>query len=743
MAITLSAEKIKLICNWVRKVPPHVAHFKLEGHKDNLLFVYSSSIDKHKQGQDASSGNVYVIDLAEKPLGEGGFGKVYAAYKINENASPTEPLIDEKESPDFVAKIQDIYKTDVTPEEVAEEMIFQNNYYPTSFPIDDKKKNPLPAIFGLCNDDEHLLISIMPYFKGKDLWHLMSAKNFFEKLTLPQRINLLAEIAMAFNVIHHDTPNTGRAVFVADIKPENILVDIEEEKKNLENDGTDVSKKKNSKNKRTHVYPIDFGLSIAESSEMDDAGMLNLKYPIGTPTYMAPEILKKKGGIKSDLYALTSIVIRLLGGTHPDKDKDEQYQINSRNVTAIANIPYNTTGLCNEFEKFILGDLKQEQEGYDLKKQQCASLKEAIFAFVARMQDKEYKERPGPKEFLRFCITLNNYFKTLVLLKSNNVEGLIKVGETKNKKGEQPSTVKKEPAPTYEEDLEAYVSTLAGLAKGKLDTPVTSHKPDPLQIDVDKTEKNIPDEEIKEGKQEIVDFLPNTDKEDIAPIHTATINSPQNDQQYENQVHAVTQVKPKTITNDMPNEKSQTVSTDKKVKLLNQLRVYSNSERYSTNDLTHAKAMLAKAFITIIEDKKIKLTIEDIKKYTKCLELLNYALEEIADNKKEAKLYFNSMDGIKNEGLLYQMALKKLFKMPNDIKQVHFIIMDNDKNINNTLSKLLSKVSTIHYLKANNPNVHVGKKYWPFFSSRLGRAASKLEKDLKKMEENAKKIPKA
>ncbi|KAK4278480.1 hypothetical protein QN277_016320 [Acacia crassicarpa] len=88
----------------------------------------------------------------------------------------------------------------------------------------------------------------------------------------------------------------SRGVYHRDIKPENLLLD--------ENENLKVS---------------DFGLSaLAESKRQDDL----LHTPCGTPAYVAPEIIKRKGydGAKADTWSCGVVLFVLLAGYHPFHD---------------------------------------------------------------------------------------------------------------------------------------------------------------------------------------------------------------------------------------------------------------------------------------------------------------------------------------------------------------------------------------------------------------------------------------
>lgn len=90
----------------------------------------------------------------------------------------------------------------------------------------------------------------------------------------------------------------SRGVYHRDIKPENLLLD--------ENENLKVS---------------DFGLSTLSEFKGQD-GLLHT--PCGTPAYVAPEIIKRKGydGAKADTWSCGVVLFVLLAGYHPFHDSN-------------------------------------------------------------------------------------------------------------------------------------------------------------------------------------------------------------------------------------------------------------------------------------------------------------------------------------------------------------------------------------------------------------------------------------
>ncbi|OIT21331.1 PREDICTED: CBL-interacting serine/threonine-protein kinase 25-like [Nicotiana attenuata] len=124
---------------------------------------------------------------------------------------------------------------------------------------------------------------VMEYVKGGELF----AKIATGKLKEDVARKYFQQLISAVDFCH------SRGVFHRDLKPENLLLD--------ENENLKVS---------------DFGLS-ALSEQLRNDGLLHTQ--CGTPAYVAPEVLRKKGydGAKSDIWSCGVILYVLLAGFLP------------------------------------------------------------------------------------------------------------------------------------------------------------------------------------------------------------------------------------------------------------------------------------------------------------------------------------------------------------------------------------------------------------------------------------------
>ncbi|OMO74148.1 hypothetical protein COLO4_26690 [Corchorus olitorius] len=124
---------------------------------------------------------------------------------------------------------------------------------------------------------------VMEYVKGGELF----AKVAKGKLKEDSARKYFRQLISAVDFCH------SRGVFHRDLKPENLLLD---------DDG--------------NLKVTDFGLSALPEQQRND-GLLHTQ--CGTPAYVAPEILKKKGydGAKSDIWSCGIILFVLLSGYLP------------------------------------------------------------------------------------------------------------------------------------------------------------------------------------------------------------------------------------------------------------------------------------------------------------------------------------------------------------------------------------------------------------------------------------------
>ncbi len=128
---------------------------------------------------------------------------------------------------------------------------------------------------------EGVLFIAMELLEGMDLAQAMAPPH---SLSLTQKIRMVVEICRALDFAHK------RGVFHRDVKPANVR---------LLRDGS--------------VKLVDFGIARLEDSTMTQTGMV-----LGTPSYMAPEVLRgKPSDHRADMWATGVVFYELLRGVRP------------------------------------------------------------------------------------------------------------------------------------------------------------------------------------------------------------------------------------------------------------------------------------------------------------------------------------------------------------------------------------------------------------------------------------------
>jgi calcium-dependent protein kinase len=174
-------------------------------------------------------------------------------------------------------------------------------------------------------EDESFIHIVMEYLQGEDLYKLINKRkhNFKE----PDVAEILTYLLKALSFIHN------KGLVHRDIKPQNILFSIPGDYKTLK--------------------LIDFGLSTSETNK--------LKQRVGSPYYMAPEIINGRFSSKTDLWSVGVILFVMVTGNYPFEARNQE-----EIFYKIQNEDYNRKALesrkCSEEVKGLLELLLQKQE---------------------------------------------------------------------------------------------------------------------------------------------------------------------------------------------------------------------------------------------------------------------------------------------------------------------------------------------------------------------------------------------
>jgi len=206
-----------------------------------------------------------------KVLGKGSYGKVM--------------LVQHKDRPDEVFAMKALQKEYLAKRNQVE-------HTKTERSVLESVSHPFIVNLHFAFQTPKKLYMVLEYCAGGELfYHLSRASRFSEG-----RCRFYAtEILLPIEYLH------SLSIIYRDLKPENLLLDVE-----------------------GHVKVTDFGLS--KEGIQDN---ISAKTMCGTPEYLAPEILDKKGhGRSVDWYSLGALIYEMLTGLPPyyTKDRDELFK---------------------------------------------------------------------------------------------------------------------------------------------------------------------------------------------------------------------------------------------------------------------------------------------------------------------------------------------------------------------------------------------------------------------------------
>jgi serine/threonine protein kinase len=291
---------------------------------------------------------IYIIPKNALPLAEGGFGRVYRAF--GQKDSVIVKVFKKPESKQEAEYLDRIIKNEIA--------ILQR-YDSRATTLEDKD-----------TQTTYIVSSFMP---GQELFYLFEDGSI-QKLSFEDQIHLVWQLALQINLLHHNTVATGPAIIHKDITVSNIMIDIESRQLSV----------------------IDFGLS--EVLGHDNPDKLWPSSKSGSESTRSPEVeTQRKAGLKSDIFAIASIIMLILGFNPYYRDKDRPSP--------------------NKFKLYQLNYLT-------LPKGYPAKAKDLLIKFITHLGSQTYSERYNSDELLQFFTT----FRLLnLLVKENNKTAITKV----------------------------------------------------------------------------------------------------------------------------------------------------------------------------------------------------------------------------------------------------------------------------------------------------------------------------
>lgn len=210
------------------------------------------------------------IFLVEAELGRGGMGVVYLAQDLALNRSVALKVLLPHLLDDATARAR-----------------FQREIQNT---VAIEHPHVVPVYTAGLEDGRFFIA--MRYVQGQDLAEVLHATG---QLAHPRVLRLVGQIASALWAVH------AKGIVHRDIKPQNVLL-------------------WNPDEPDEHAFLTDFGIARA----LDDVQPLTRIGALGTPGYMAPEVLEGLPPTPAcDQYALAVVAFELLTGRMPFEDDDE------------------------------------------------------------------------------------------------------------------------------------------------------------------------------------------------------------------------------------------------------------------------------------------------------------------------------------------------------------------------------------------------------------------------------------
>ena len=207
--------------------------------------------------------NRYAI---EQKIGSGGFSTVYSARDIRHNELVALKLFTKASKSPFALRTL-----------AAQELRA----------LRALKHPNIPALLDAGEIAHRVPFVVTEYHEGCSLRHVIQSS----QLSHERVLQILLDVSNALKAAH------SANILHLDIKPENILIGK-----------TEI---------RPQSFLIDFGSAWIENTH-------ELQFRAGSPAYMAPELLKGKPSVKSDIFALGVIAFEMITGVLPEAESSLQ-----------------------------------------------------------------------------------------------------------------------------------------------------------------------------------------------------------------------------------------------------------------------------------------------------------------------------------------------------------------------------------------------------------------------------------
>ena len=240
---------------------------KEEGESEEVSHLKSEIAASFKLGAISPKTTLSFYRIL-KLLGKGSFGKVYMASQVLTNRVVAIKCLDKKEMKEESRKSKIMHELNMLKSLAGHSNVIQ-----------------IYEVF----DNRKYFFFVMEYASGGDLLHLMKKKG---RLDEEQARSIFVQLVRGLKYIH------SKNILHRDIKLDNILL--------TEIDGELKAK------------ICDFGVSrYVEEGEV-------INEQCGTPAYIAPEIIKKKGyrGFSADVWSLGVLLYAMVMGAMPFKSND-------------------------------------------------------------------------------------------------------------------------------------------------------------------------------------------------------------------------------------------------------------------------------------------------------------------------------------------------------------------------------------------------------------------------------------